>query len=352
LNNKRRIDEFDEYEEIFNPLKNDRRARRARKPRVRREARKPQAVSDVVETATGVDGEVGFQITYKPSKYESGWLMYSLQPFYDQELITDVQALVKGGKEASVYRCEASDFTDTEFLAAKIYRPRMFRQLRNDKMYREGRTILTEFGNPVKETDHRLMRAVGKKTGFGQQVEHTSWIMYEFTTLKRLFQAGAAVPEPHASGENAILMSYLGDDRMAAPTLNEIRLEKDEAQALFQEVMRNIELMLQHNMIHGDLSAFNILYWEGKITLIDFPQVTNTLTNRNAHFILSRDVTRICEYFTRQRVDDARNPSGIINRLWQRYVKTPPGELEGDEFNLLNLPDEEDLDLDSDDSDY
>ncbi len=70
-------------------------------------------------------------------------------------------------------------------------------------------------------------------------------------------------------------------------------------------------------MIHGDLSAYNILYWEGKITLIDFPQVSNIETNSNAYFILERDITRTCEYFARQGLH--RDAAVIMDRLWQRY---------------------------------
>ena len=62
--------------------------------------------------------------------------------------------------------------------------------------------------------------------------------------------------------------------------------------------------MLQNGMIHGDLSAYNILYWEGEITLIDFPQVTDSRGNTHARDILARDVTRVCEYFADQGVDN------------------------------------------------
>jgi RIO kinase 1 len=55
-----------------------------------------------------------------------------------------------------------------------------------------------------------------------------------------------------------------------------------EAQQLFEETLRTIELMFAHGWIHGDLSAYNLLYWDGKITLIDFPQVSFVATNRNA----------------------------------------------------------------------
>ncbi|MFN8418420.1 MAG: RIO1 family regulatory kinase/ATPase [Anaerolineae bacterium] len=262
--------------------------------------------------------ETGFKPTYQPSRYEAGWLLSSLTAFYDQQLITDVLALVKGGKEASVYCCRAHPSVGTELVAAKVYRPRMFRQLRNDKMYQEGRQILTDQGRAAKETDHRLMRAVNKKTNYGAQVSHQSWLLHEFVTLKTLFNVGAAVPQPHAVAENAILMSYYGEPINPAPLLSELKLEAEEAQPLFDEVIRNIDLMLQHEMIHGDLSAYNILYWEGEITFIDFPQVSNLHSNSNARFILQRDIERVCEYFAKQGVDS--EPLDILDQMWSKYA--------------------------------
>lgn len=318
------FDEFESYEDQFNPLNTDRQARRKRKPKANHQAKKSQT-QVLIETAnaTGVEGD-DFITTYTPARYEKGWLLESVRSFYQEELISDILAQVKGGKEASVYRCQAHPVTGLDFLAAKIYRPRQFRNLSNDKMYREGRQTLNAEGKPVKKTDHRIKRALGKKSSFGVQVAHTSWLMYEYTTMQRLSQAGAAVPEPFGANDNAILMSYLGDEQQAAHTLNEISLERDEAEGLFQEVLRNIDLMLQHNFIHGDLSAYNILYWQGEITLIDFPQVTNSQGNKQAPFILKRDVTRICQYFAQQGV--RCNPESIFDDLWQRYLELPAQE--------------------------
>ena len=324
-------EQYELYEEKFDRLKNDRQARRQRKPQVKHVAKKSQR--EIVDNIADVEGvEGGFNTTYQPSKYEAGWLLAALQGFYDQALITDVLAQVKGGKEANVYRCEGDPSTNTKFLAAKVYRPRMFRSLSNDKMYREGRRILGADGNAVKATDNRIMRAVGKKTAFGAQIAHTSWLMYEYKTMEALYQLGANVPQPFAAGENAILMSYFGDAQMAAPTLSEIRLDRSEAEILFHKVLRNIELMLQHGMIHGDLSAYNILYWEGEIVLIDFPQVTNSESNSNAHFILRRDIERICDYFSRQGVKtDAYT---VLDGLVQRYMKMDAFPLEDLEDDL------------------
>jgi RIO kinase 1 len=97
-------------------------------------------------------------------------------------------------------------------------------------------------------------------------------------------------------------MEYIGDPLAPAPTLNGIELEVEEARLLFERVMRNVAIMLEHGRIHGDLSAYNILYRQGDIWLIDFPQTINPDENRNAYRIFERDIVRMCEYFTRQGV--------------------------------------------------
>jgi RIO kinase 1 len=207
----------------------------------------------------------------------------------------------------------------------------MFRNLRNDKMYRQGREILVAGGRPAGRDSGYIERAIRNRTAFGQQAAHTSWLMHEFTALERLYEAGAAVPRPIAASDNAILMTYHGDEQMAAPTLNTVRLSSVEAESLFREVVGNVHLMLQLDLVHGDLSAYNILYWQAgdspaEITLIDFPQVVNLQTNDRARFILRRDIQRTCQYFARQGVQcDAR---AIFEGLWRRYV----GELDPEDL--------------------
>jgi hypothetical protein len=179
-------DELDYYEALHDP---DARAE-TRRLKLRADYRPKKTSEEIlaeIAEPTALDG--GLNITYQPSRYEAGWLLDSLRGFFEQDFITDVLAMVKGGKEASVYRCRAHPSTGETLLAAKVYRPRKFRNLRNDKMYREGRQILTADGRPVKDTDHRIMRALGKKTAFGVQVAHTSWLMHEHNIMARLHAA-------------------------------------------------------------------------------------------------------------------------------------------------------------------
>jgi len=143
-----------------------------------------------------------------------------------------------------------------------------------------------------------------------------------------LWAAGACVPEPFASTDNSILMEYVGDRESAAPTLREIRLEKHEAKPVFDQIMGDIALMLQWGVIHGDLSAYNVLCWEGEPTIIDFPQIVNPYQNDAGFDIFTREVTRICEYFAKYGTT-AEGPVVVAN-LWTKHVTQDVGDKAAD----------------------
>ena len=100
--------------------------------------------------------------------------------------------------------------------------------------------------------------------------------------------------------------------------LSRVRLEPGEAQPLFERLVHNVELMLACGWVHADLSAYNVLYWHGKATVIDLPQAVDVYRNRSAFFLLHRDIDRLCRYFSRYGVEAA--PFALANNLWERYV--------------------------------
>jgi RIO kinase 1 len=292
------------------------------------------------------DGRESFNFTYPASRFERTWLLESLGSFYMHRWIDDVLRIIKGGKEASVYLCQGAAAVGDQLVAAKVYRPRQIRNLRNDHLYREGRVDLDAEGHQI--FDDGMLHAMRKKTQFGLELLHTSWVEHEFTTIQMLHEAGADVPAVYASEHNAILMEYIGEEGAPAPPLNTVRLDPNEAPALFERVLRNIEIMLSKERIHGDLSAFNILYWDGAITLIDFPQAVHPEQNRSAYRIFERDVVRVCEYFAGQRrgwVSGAKNLSPLHPRklaadLWTAYRYRLQPEIDP---ALLDAEDEDDV---------
>ena len=233
----------------------------------------------------------------------------SLRRFRDDGVITDECEVVKSGKEATVNCCRAGASAGGELLAAKVYRPRQFRSFKRDAVYQAGRVIL----------DARFRRAVAKKTRRGRGVQSGLWVASEFETLKLLHEAGGDVPRPLAMAGSAILMEYVGARGSPAPTLNQVALDRQEARRLFGRVVRNIELFLSCDRVHADLSAFNILYWRGRITIIDFPQAVDPRVNRNAFSLLLRDLGNVHRYFARHGVQ--AEPSRLADKLWHRYLR-------------------------------
>lgn len=311
------FDELEDWDEI--PGIRNMPHRKAGPGKLRTEKKGKKTAQDVKQfVAMQSEASQTFDFSYHASRHEHEWITNSLGGFYDMHWLDDVLRLLKGGKEANVYQCLANESVeglDQPYLAAKVYRPRRFRNLKNDQMYRENRAHIDGDGRYI--IDDGMLHAIRKRTAFGLELLHTSWIEHEVKTMQILAEAGCDVPLVHASGNNAILMTYLGDEHMPAPTLNSIDLDPDEAQPLYERVLSNVEKMLSVQRVHGDLSAYNILYWEGEITLIDFPQAIDPNQNSNAYRIFERDLLRVCEYFHHQGV--ATRPHQLAAELWTAF---------------------------------
>jgi RIO kinase 1 len=312
------INEFEEFDELPTYLNIKKPVQRKNKLPVSMNKLPPSELLAQIQEGRSDD----FPYTYTPSRFEGKWLTNSLGGFYEEHWFDDVVRMVKGGKEASVYLCRGNETTGQDWLAAKVYRPRMFRNLKDDHIYREGRAYLDDAGLEIK--DHRAEHAITKRTNFGLHLLHIDWIQHEFNTMKILHEAGGAIPQPYVCANNAILMEYIGDEQTPAPTLNTVNFNRRSAARLFGKVVENIRLMLQHNIIHGDFSAYNLLYWEENIWMIDFPQSFSCHANHNAWPIFLRDVKRVCQYFSHQGV--VVNSDELAQCLWkEKGLPTAPG---------------------------
>ena len=276
----------------------------------------PEFLSDDAQRIQELLAEEQFDPGFTGRYREYMWIKDALGGFWADRLFTEVLYRVKAGKEATVYCLRGGPSAGGRLIAAKIYRPRMFRAMHNDWLYRQGRDELNEEGKAVRDRRGRL--AIRKKTRFGKQLQTASWNLNEYRKLSLLHAAGADVPRPLAHGPNAILMEYVGDDAQAAPILHGLRLAPEEAAALLGRLLRNIELFLANDLIHGDLSAYNVLYWKGEAKIIDLPQAVQASTHPQALFLLSRDVERICQYFAGQGV--AADATEIACGLWERFT--------------------------------
>ena len=315
MNEYNDYEKYIELEEAYRP-----KGRAARREKARKKSTAHSAADLTAEVTDFVDDPSAWVPTcvasIDPKHHERQWVISSIAPFYRNNVVTDVTRRVKAGKEANVYCCTAHPATGVELIAAKLYRPRMLRTLKNDALYKAGRQLRDEEGKQLKGRREKL--AIAQKTRFGNQLDMVWWIGNEFRSQQRLYDAGANVPRPIGHEGNTILMEYIGDESLPSPTLIDVSLESDEAAALLSRTLDNIRLMLDNHIVHGDLSAYNILYWDEELTIIDFPQVVDARINPNAFMLLARDVERVCGYFSRYGVQS--EPGRITRDLWSQYM--------------------------------
>jgi RIO kinase 1 len=231
-----------------------------------------------------------------------------LELFFDELWISEVLYELKSGKEATAYCCAGGPTSGRDLVAAKVYRPLHERGFRNDAVYQSGR---------LDGASRRDRLAFQKKSRHGQEIQFAAWVEHEFRTLEALVVAGADVPRPIAKSTDVILMDFIGDEDGPAPLLQSVRLRRDEAERLFLQLLHNIEIFLRCRRVHGDLSPYNILYWQERLVIIDVPQSVDPDINPQAYVLLERDIANVCAHFRRFGIH--ADPGRIAGDLWMRY---------------------------------
>lgn len=241
-----------------------------------------------------------------------------LDPFIEEGFVTEVVRPLASGKEATIHLCRAGDFAPGhDLVALKAYRARDRRDFRNHQTYTAGRVVR---GRPG--------RAIATKTRFGREVDDALWQDHEWQALRALHGAGVAVPAPIVTFGPAILMEYIGALDGAAPQLKDLSPDPDDARELFDQTMREIERMLFHNVVHGDLSAFNLLVWRERVRVIDLPQAVDPRSNPNAWDLLERDLHNIGMWFARHGIEIDAAATAADLRVGFEFAELVPPDLE------------------------
>lgn len=246
-----------------------------------------------------------------------------VQALVEEEVITGIGQPIKSGKEASVYRCFAPPSGDGGDLALKLFRDSTHRNFRNDAAYREGSRALRKGGGDTREA-----RALHKHSAFGRRYAEKTWVEHEWWVLNRLWDHGLPVPEPVRLMDNAILMElFTTVAGEPAPGLYSAKLSNEDAAYLSSSLARDVEEMLDLDLVHGDLSQYNVLWNGTDYRIIDFPQAVDARFNPNAWDFLVRDLTTLGDFF--QRFGVVPDANVLAHKLWSKYTISrgtePPG---------------------------
>ena len=231
----------------------------------------------------------------------------SLEQLLDDGVIDEVLGRLKSGKEADVWLVRHHD----EVLCAKVYKDRHFRSFKNNAGYKEGRAV----------RNTRTQRAIDRGSRFGQQAAEDAWKSAESDALHKLHGQGVRVPPPVLFYEGILLMKLVLDAQgHPAPRLIDAPVSREQAATLYADLRQQAVRMLCCDLIHGDLSAYNVLLGAEGPVVIDFPQVVSAAHNSTAESFFRRDIENLRTFFAQH--DPALNArAGDAAEIWRAYVR-------------------------------
>jgi RIO kinase 1 len=211
-------------------------------------------------------------------------------------LATDVLYPISAGKEASIFLALWKDHP----IVLKAYR-------------------LWSTPHKLSTTKGHIRESSGKKT---------RWILgliediavAEFDVLQDCFNAGVRIPTPISRVANYLTMRFIGDAETPAPQLREVEL--DDPETVMNEIFdQYLKMYRDAHYTHGDLSAYNILWWKSHPWIIDVPQseTVNKWSDMNkVELFLRRDINNVLRYFTSYGIE--RDPEHILNVFLDAYI--------------------------------
>lgn len=233
--------------------------------------------------------------------------MSVLDPLLADGVIDEVLGRLKSGKEADIWLVRRGDAT----IAAKVYKDRDRRSFKNNAEYKEGRAV----------RNSRTQRAIDSGSTFGREAEEQAWKTAEADALQVLQGAGVRVPRPIQFVEGVLLMEVVtGDDGEPAPRLIDVPHLRGRARELYFDLRGQMIRMLCAEIIHGDLSAYNILAGAAGPTIIDFPQVVSPSHNSRAQYFFLRDFDNVHQFL-------ASHERGLLafrddgRKIWSAYER-------------------------------
>ena len=198
--------------------------------------------------------------------------LHAFEKLISDKVIDILDFPISTGKEGNVFRGVTPD---KKFVAVKVYRTSTstFKHI--------SKYIL---GDPRFKSIHKSRRDIVY-----------AWTIKEFKNLERLQKANVKAPKPIVFIKNVLVMEYLGDIKTPAPLMKDIKLKNPKK--IFEILIDSISKMYKKaELVHGDISAYNVLIHKNQPYLIDLGQGV-LLEHPNALEFLKRDIHNIVSYF-------------------------------------------------------
>jgi RIO kinase 1 len=232
--------------------------------------------------------------------------MGSLERLLAEGVISEVLARLQSGKEAEVYVVRFGN----KVVAAKVYKDREHRSFKNNSSYKEGRAV----------RNSRSARAMERGSRFGKAAAEDAWKSAEADALYKLHAAEVRVPTPVLFLDGVLLMELVLDaEGRPARRVIDTGLTAAQANAAYHDMLVQLVRILSCDLIHGDLSPYNVLWGVDGPTVIDFPQIVSASHNSSSERFFLRDAANILGHF--ERIDPSLQARrGDAAEIWRAYM--------------------------------
>ncbi|XP_030069376.1 serine/threonine-protein kinase RIO3 [Microcaecilia unicolor] len=215
-------------------------------------------------------------------------------------ILDSINGCISTGKESVVFHASGGSMDDQNIppeCAIKVFK-----------------TTLNEFKNRDKyiKDDYRFKERFSK---LNPRKIIRMWAEKEKHNLKRMQKAGIPCPEVVILKKHILVMSFIGQDQVPAPKLKEVKLgSEDMKQAYYQVLYMMQQLYKECNLVHADLSEYNMLWHVGKVWLIDVSQSVEP-THPHGLSFLFRDCRNVSQFFQKAGVTEALGERELFNAV-------------------------------------
>ncbi|MDE1851077.1 MAG: serine protein kinase RIO [Candidatus Micrarchaeota archaeon] len=200
--------------------------------------------------------------------------MMNLSRVFTHNIASRLLFLTAKGKEADVYIAESGTRLDSDLVILKIFRIETSHFFKRD-LYIKG--------------DPRF-----EKIKLNQLSIVNTWCKKEYGNLKLAEIAGVRAPKPYYFSGNVLAMEFIGTDGVPAGTLKNAGTPNPKK--TLEMVIDDMGRMYRNELVHADMSEYNILMKGDTPYIIDFGQAV-VLGHPSAMRFLERDVGVILQFF-------------------------------------------------------
>lgn len=215
--------------------------------------------------------------------------------------IEQLNGVIGHGKESTIFHATGRDIDDVpnQDIAIKIYKSDLNVAFKTRDSYNKSKCPTYKFDKPKSKNDSL-----------------NKWAERGYKNLKSMRKANINCPDPILLRKHVLIMSYLGDESsIPSPTLKDATLDTAQLRQSYDQVIEIMRQMYRTcDLIHGDLSEYNLLWHKNQVYVIDVSQSMSS-SHPSANRFLYRDCKNILAFYERFNLNDILDVKSLFTDI-------------------------------------